>query len=299
MYLEISNVASALGKNPYESKEKTLLISWARHCPNIVLNYLIDNGCIEKKGDEISFTELEKETVINSLPREYDAKDFKKIEDDIIYEYKKKRNNEQTESEILHLQEYTKDLLKKTNGIKQESNIITRENYKCGNDKMYYYRINNDACIGGKNDAVDKDILIEIKTRTRKQNIRKNEYDLYQLICYLIATGLNKGKIVQVFDKVKYDSDVETNNEYGIIDLRVEKWRILSENIILNLKSYFDELRELIKNSKFIYLSTVIPNYIRPICKYDIIDSSEIISKDNVCFCEDNVKFKNLFRFLN
>ena len=30
MYLEISNVAAALGKNPYESKEKTLLISWAR-----------------------------------------------------------------------------------------------------------------------------------------------------------------------------------------------------------------------------------------------------------------------------
>ena len=55
---------------------------------------------------------------------------------------------------------------------------------------------------------------------------------------------MNKGKIVQVFDKVKYDSDVETNNEYGIIDLRVEKWRILSENIILNLKSYFDELRD-------------------------------------------------------
>ena len=36
MYLEISNVAAALGKNPYESREKILLLSWARHCPKKV-----------------------------------------------------------------------------------------------------------------------------------------------------------------------------------------------------------------------------------------------------------------------
>tara|TARA_B100001093_G_C26842707_1_gene1021327 strand:- start:456 stop:1340 length:885 start_codon:yes stop_codon:yes gene_type:complete len=293
MYLEISNVAAALGKNPYESKEKMLLVSWARHCPKIVFDYLIYNNCIiEIKESEISFTQMEKETVSESLPKEYDVKDFVKIENDIINEYKRKRNNEQSETEIEHLKEYTKDILKKTNGNNQEFNIIKNEKYKRGNDKMYYYNIMEDACIGGKNDAIKNDILIEIKTRTRQQNVRKNEYDLYQLICYLIATGINKGKIVQVYNKVKYDSDFETEQEYGIIDLTEDKWKNLSNNIILNLKNYFNELRELIKTSNYIYLSNVIPNKIRPICKYEIID-------DKYIFCEDNVKFKNLLKFFS
>ena len=142
-----------------------------------------------------------------------------------------------------------------------------------------------------KNDAIQNDVLIEIKTRTRQQNVRKNEYDLYQLICYLMATGLTKGKIVQVFNKIKYDSDVETDNEYGIIDLNEDKWIKISGSIIFNLIDYFNNLRELIKTSNYMYLSMVIPDKIRPICKYEIID-------DKYVYCEDNVKFKNLLRFL-
>ena len=72
---------------------------------------------------------------------------------------------------------------------------------------MYYYNITEDACIGGKNDASISDVLIEIKTRTRKQNIRRNEYDLYQLICYLMATGIEKGKVVQMYNKEKWSKD--------------------------------------------------------------------------------------------
>ena len=54
MYLEISNVAAALGKNPYESKEKMLLVSWARHCPKIVFDYLIYNNCIIEIKQDIN-----------------------------------------------------------------------------------------------------------------------------------------------------------------------------------------------------------------------------------------------------
>ena len=60
MYLEISNVAAALGKNQYESREKTLLVSWARHCPDVVRNYLIENNCIVSlKENEESFSDLQ------------------------------------------------------------------------------------------------------------------------------------------------------------------------------------------------------------------------------------------------
>ena len=57
MYLEISNVAAALGKNPYESREKTLLVSWARHCPEVVMDYLKENKCIIPLKENEEYTE--------------------------------------------------------------------------------------------------------------------------------------------------------------------------------------------------------------------------------------------------
>ncbi len=293
MYLEISNVASALGKNPYESRNKMLLISWARHAPDNVRRFLIKNKCIiPLKVDEETFSKLQDEVLNNELPSEYDVKDFSKIEENVVNEYKRKRNNEQTPEEIQRIKEHTRDTLKKTNGNIQENNIITKENYTRGNDKMYYYNIDDDCCIGGKNDAVLNDILLEIKTRTRKQNVRRNEYDLYQLVCYLLATGINKGKIVQIYNKEKYDSDVATEKEYGIIDISNNDWEQFCEDIREGLKIYFNDLKELIKKSNYIYLDNVIPSSIRPIARYTVED-------DIITYCDENIKFKNLFRHLH
>jgi hypothetical protein len=293
MYLEISNVAAALGKNPYESRQKMLLVSWARHAPKKVKEYLIDNKCIlPLKKNEETFTELQKETFEELIPKEFDVKDFKQIEKNITEEYKKKRDNNQTEAELIQLKEYTNDLLKKNNGNIQEDNVIKKENYTKGNDRMYYYNITENACIGGKNDASIGDVLLEIKTRTKKQNVRRNEYDLYQLICYLLATGIQKGKLVQMYNKEKFDSDFPTDNEYGIIDINDETWKEFCNEISEGLKGYFNELSNLIDTSNYIYLNSVIPQKIRPIAKTTFDEDN------NMYFCEDNIKFKNLFRHL-
>lgn len=292
MYLEISNVAAALGKNPYESFEKTLLVSWARHCPNVVKDYLISNKCILLlKDEEESFSELQKEVYSDILPKQFDVKDFSKIEENIISEYKRKRNNEQTETEIVQLKQLTQDSLKKDNGNLQETNLIKKEQYVKGNDKMYYYNVTSNGTIGGKHDASVNGVLLEIKTRVKKQNVRRNEYDLYQLICYLLATRTNCGKIVQVYNNEKFDSDVATENEYGLIDITKEPWINLKDEIVTNLMNYFIELSKLIKTSNYIYLSKVIPKSISPIAKY-YKDGNKFV------ICEENVKFKNLFRHL-
>lgn len=292
MYLEISNVAAALNKNPYESREKTLLISWARHCPKNVKDYLIKNNCIDiLKENEETYSDIQKQVYKKMRPEQFNVNDFSKIENNIVEEYIKKRNNEQSEKEIKQLKEYTKDSLKKNNGNIQECNIIQKEKYVKGNDKMYYYNITEDCCIGGKNDASIDDVLIEIKTRTRKQNVRRNDYDLYQLICYLLATKKNRGKIVQLYNKEKYDSDIGNEQEYGIINITEEPWNNICLEIQQGLKEYFMELSELIIYSKFKYLNNVIPTKIRPIAKYKIID-------DNIVFYDENIKFKNLLRYL-
>lgn len=293
MYLEISNVAAALGKNPYESRQKTLLVSWARHCPRIVRNYLIENGCIiQLKDNEETFSELRKEIFKNILPEEFDVEDFSQISENVIKEYKLKRDNKQSDLEISQLKEYTTDCLNKNNGNIQENNIIKSEKYEKGNNKMYYFEIYPNALIGGKHDASINETLIEIKTRVKRQNIRRNEYDLYQLICYLLATGNTKGKIVQLFNKQKFDSDIGSEYEYGLVDLKNDEWNILSKEIINNLRLYFDELAELINSSKYLYLTNIIPLSIRPIAKYTV-------ENEKIKLYEENIKFRNLLNHIS
>jgi len=297
MYLEISNIAAALGKNPYESKQKMLLTSWARHAPKKVFEYLVQKKCIiQLAQEEETFSKMQDETYAELLPKDFDNKDFSIIEEKVVEEYKKKRNNEQTDDEIKNLKKITQNSLKKDLGNVQEKNIIEEQKYNKGNNKMFYFNITDDFCIGGKHDASSdsEDLLIEIKTRTRKQNVRRNEYDLYQLVGYLLATDFTKGKIVQIYNKEKFDSDIASEKEFGIISIEEEDspWKPIADEIIKGLKLYADELRELIKTTNYLYLDTVIPKNVRPIAKYNIDDI-----KEEVILCEENVQYKNLLRF--
>lgn len=301
MYLEISNISAALGKNPYESKQKMLLTSWARHASKEVFEYLVQNKCIIKLAqDEETFSKMQDETYAELLPKDFDNKDFLTIEQKVVEEYKKKRNNEQTEEEIKRLKKITQNSLKKDLGNVQEKNIIEEQKYNKGNNKMFYYNITEDFCIGGKHDASSDtdDLLIEIKTRTRKQNVRRNEYDLYQLVGYLLATSYKQGKIVQIYNKEKFDSDTATEKEFGIISIEEEDspWKPIANEIITGLKTYSDELRELIKTGNYMYLDTVIPKKVRPIAKYDLLSNVDN-NEEEVILCEENVQYKNLLRF--
>ena len=285
MYLEISNIAAACGKNPYESREKMLLISWARHCPIIVKEYLINNKCIVPLIGE-DYSDIQKRVYSDVLPDEFDTKDFNKIEKKVVNEYKKVRNNEQSDLEIEKLIKKTQDSLKKDNGTLQEKNIIIKEDYVKGNNKMYYYNVDTDYTIGGKHDALDGNLLLEIKTRVKKQNVRRNEYDLYQLIGYLLALNVSQGKIIQLYNKIQYDSNDASEIEYGLVDISKEPWSNLVNNIKINLINYFDELKILINKSNYIYLDKIIPGNIRPIA---YLKEEQIV--------DENIKFKNLIRF--
>ena len=291
MYLEISNIAAACGKNPYESREKMLLTSWARNCPLVVKEYLIDNKCFVPLIGE-DFSSIQKKVYSNVLPEDFDTRDFSSIQKEVIKEYKKARNNEQTDLEIHKLIQKTQDSLKKDNGTLQEKNIIVKEEYTKGNNRMYYYNIESDCTIGGKHDALHEDLVLEIKTRVKKQNVRRNEYDLYQLIGYLLALNTQKGKIVQIYNKVKYDSDDATEIEFGLVDITIEPWNNLVNSIKISLKNYFSDLKKLISTSNFVYLDQVIPKKIRPIgfLKKD---------KEQEQVVDYNIKFNNLIRFFN
>ena len=286
MYLEISNIAAACGKNPYESREKMLLTSWARHCPKVVKEYLIDNKCLKPLVGE-DFSVVQDKVYSDVLPKEFDTKDFNSIQKEVIQEYKKARNNEQSEIEIEKLIIKTKDSLQKDNGTLQEKNIIKKEEYTKGNNKMYYYNVEQECTIGGKHDASQDNLVLEIKTRVKKQNVRRNDYDLYQLIGYLLALQTSKGKIIQIYNKQKFDSDEATEIEFGIVDISKEPWTDLMFNIKESLKKYFQDLKVIIDTSKYIYLDKVVPKNIRPIA---------FLKEENIV--DENIKYKNLIRHL-
>ena len=76
--------------------------------------------------------------------------------------------------------------LKQDCGKNSETELLNNKpEYRPGNSRMYYYGRKNWK-IGGLHDAVQGDTIIEIKTRMKRTNVRKNEYDLYQLFGYLV-----------------------------------------------------------------------------------------------------------------
>lgn len=259
MYLEVSNIAAALGKNPYEPKELIQLLLWARINPVTLLNFLLDMGLIIKHTkEEKELMEIDEKMSVayNEINTRIDKKNFtaldiKSTTDKVVEKYKELRPN-CTEEEVKLLEDSAKKQFIKENGNIQEDKTIENKKYKKGNNKMYYYNITAKDVIGGRHDADSTDdIVIEIKARTTMRNVRRNEYDLYQLIGYLLCMNKTRGKIVQNYNRTIYDSDIMNDKEYGIIDINDTQWNKYIEDIKTNLVSFFYETEQIIYKQTF------------------------------------------------
>lgn len=290
-YLEISAVGSACGKMKFEPVERTLLYAWARHSPEDCKDFLIKSGSIKYDDEAIDlhkdhdylFKKAKTVSINNSSTSE-----FKSILNSAEEEFKTLRESQGLKISNDELQEF-RDAGKKTIntnfGKNSEDTIIKSFNGKNGNDKMHYYNIGSDCCIGGKHDATVNDMVVEIKTRMKESNVRKNEYDLYQLFGYLLAMGVQKGKIIQQFNNKKYDSDVETDKEYGIVDSVVYREKI---NIMLEeLSTFFSRLDYIISKKCMTCEELQIALENKCVC---IISNGEYVNK--------NSKYSKLFNFI-
>ena len=181
--IEISYIASACNKNKYEPKNKIILLLLCREYKDIYKNLFFNKNIF-------TLIDPSKKTYDEDLKRIYseykkninNPLEFKKIDIEIKKRLKKE-NKEIKEEDLKHASNFIENSLKKDCGINNEKKVISKMNYKKGNNKMYYYSENN-WTIRGLHDATDGEIVIEIKTRMKSQNVRKNEYDLYQLFGY-------------------------------------------------------------------------------------------------------------------
>lgn len=278
LYLEISNIAAAIKKNPYELYDKTLLHCWARNDKKNCLKFLIENGYIEQSDEKVINIDFD-------IPDNLEANNLKKYEEKIISDIEIK--NKLNSSEKDEVKKIISDTLKKELGNQKEEFTINYNKLNKGNDKMYYFNISDNSMIGGKHDSIqiinDEEIVVEIKSRTRKNTIRKNEYDLCQLIGYLLAMNKTKGKIIQNYLSEIYDSDNENSKEYGIIDINKEPYLTIKNNIISELNNFFEDIENIIKTQNINLNSIKKP--------FAIIKDNEIIEIDN--------KYKRIVSFLN
>lgn len=267
--LEISFIGSACGKNRYEPRNKIILLLLCRQYKDIYKRLFFDKGI---------FTLLDpsKKTYDKQLKRIYldykkdvsSPEDFAKLQIDIKKRLKQE-NEDIKEEDLNRATSFLENSMKKDCGTNNEKGVINKMNYKKGNNRMYYYSENNWS-IRGLHDATCGDIVIEIKTRMKPQNVRKNEYDLYQLFGYLLAMNKTTGKIVQKYADCVYDSDIETENEYGIIDITIGIWKQRFEKFKSDLNYFFEEVTKYTEEIFDPY--NVIDPKENPIASFDIDD---------------------------
>lgn len=260
-YINISDFGSIAGKNPWRTYKETLLTYWIRHNKLKSQKYLFENGYISQEklkevpGLEKFKKELQEKVLdkVNDTNIEKIKKDSEKKLLDII------KKNKLPQEKIHSLIEENKSKLNKQCGINSEIKSLNKLEKVSGkkvsdrNDKMYYKTIYEDEekcfVIGGRVDGIqeeeeqkEKKTLIEIKNRTKKTNLRKNEYDLYQLLGYIYVTGCSQGKIVQTYGDTLLDSNIENSKEWGLVTINDnKKWKTFFEE---ELFSFFNKLHE-------------------------------------------------------
>ena len=257
--LEISLIGAACGKNQYEPREKIILSQLCKENPSVYRKAFIEDGTI------VSTNEVSNEVELLGIYKKFRSEvtcptKFEGVKEKIVNEMKSK----DIKSE--HFVESLIDNFKKDCGKNNEPKVIEKKNYKKGNNKIWYFTSSNGWKLKGLHDATDGEVVIEIKTRMKKENVRKNTYDLYQLFGYLLVMKKSKGKIIQKYRNEIFDSDIETETEWGIIDI--------SDNYSEHFKVFYIELTKFFEE---------VQNY-----KETIFDYSKVINKKPIAKIDPN-----------
>ena len=269
--LEISNIAAACGKNPYEDKKKIMLLVLCKKYKEIYKNEFKKFGIIEYISNETpTFDKEIKELYSEHKKNVTNPKNFNKIQIEITNLMKLKKDV--TQKDLDYAKMFIESSLKKDCGTNSEKHVIKKQKYTKGNNSLFSYtNTESNWTIKGFHDATDNETVIEIKTRMKLQNVRRNEYDLYQLFGYLLTMNKTKGKIVQYFNDTVYDSDIPTFNEFGLIDITTEPCKTKFETFLTELNSFFQELH-IYSDIHLIDVRDVIKEHEFPVALYDADD---------------------------
>ena len=240
-YLEISYIGSACGKNRFEPKNKTLLLLLARRNKDLIKSMLFNKKIIQEEDENTRVYDAELKDIYSEYKKKItDVTTINSVKEDIIKKLKTE-NTEITDKDILVATKFLDNTIKKDCGNNTEGSVIKSKMYTKGNNYIHTFTEKTWE-LRGLHDATQDDIVIEIKTRMKVSNVRKNDYDLYQLFGYMLAMGKTKGKIVQTFQGDIWDSDIENSKEFGLVDIENDLWKTKFECFKTELYLFFDTL---------------------------------------------------------
>lgn len=260
--LEISSLGSACGKNPFESRNKTIFTQLCKEQKNKYKNLLFSNGIV-LLSDKISKDQKFKDIYNHYKNSAKSTEDFSDIERKVVETFKKEEPNESVDN----LVKVMRNDLRKDCGKNNENGIIKKKSYKKGNNKLWTYKSERGWELKGFHDASQEEIVIEVKTRMSMNNVRKNEYDLYQLFGYLFVMQKTKGKIVQMFNNEIFDSDIMTTKEYGLVDITLEPFKSKYKIFMREVNAFFEDV--VFYSERTYDLWNVFDKSLCPIASYD------------------------------
>ena len=280
MELQVSKLGTACGKNPYESRDLCILEQKIKKNKSFYKEEFFRLGLIKLLDTENLSKRIK--TFYSNIKHDINnPEEFKTKKLDIID--KIKRETDIDDKQLKFIESSLDDNMKKDCGKNNEETVINKNKFTKGNYKMWSWQNKNKGyTLKGFHDATDGELVIEIKTRMKLSNIRKNEYDLYQLFGYLLLMNKTKGKIVQYFNKVSYNSDIETDNEYGIIDINKEPYCSKFNIFLEELDRFFDDVIE------------------KPIHLKNIFEKESVIAYMDVdgLYCNINPKYEKIINCL-
>tara|TARA_B100000530_G_C15916735_1_gene471544 strand:- start:182 stop:937 length:756 start_codon:yes stop_codon:yes gene_type:complete len=235
IYLHASEIASLIGKNPYNSVEdaiekiKNRIQGITEDHSKIFNNLDITdiNNIMNKLGTSTStkITEDNKNEVIqniidNTLIKSVDVNDTnvsKNIEANIINSI-----TTATDKNIESIKEYINSNINKKRGINAEPTIIQKyqdnnnKKIKHNNSKLYKLYLFDNIYLCGKIDGIEDDYLIEVKNRRNRLFKYIPEYEQVQIECYLRLTNLTKAKLIENYNELQNIQEYEQNDNLWI-----------------------------------------------------------------------------------
>lgn len=282
MIYNMSELGSICGKNPFVPKELTLLVYWAKYDKTNCMKFLEENGVIEraeKAKNNLVFVNKSVDLELNKLEIDENTTNLNELVIKAVENYKLSEPR-LTDTKIETFETIFRQKINQKLGSKSEKTVVDSQNARRPK-KQVLWKVSPEITIKGICDCyTDNNTIIEVKTRTRLENVRKNEYDLYQLLGYMSGYNSALGKIVQRFQEQHWSSDNETENEYGLIDLNEQKWKDKLKVMVKEIKIFNNELYSLMTNgySQWNLLSAFNENDL-PICT--INNKNRIINRNN------------------
>lgn len=290
MIYNISELGSMCGKLSFEPKEKTLLMYWAKMDRQKCLQFLVNNGIVEFSSTPKNSLKILNNTVFEEFNKVDINENTTNLSEIVNKATEKYIINEPciTDDKIELFKSVFSQKINQKLGSKSEKTVVITQQAKRPK-RHIEYDLTPEITLKGVCDCIlDNGTIVEIKTRTKLENVRKNEYDLYQLFGYMLSYKANKGKIVQRFQNEQWSSDIETDNEYGIIDLDKQEWKNKLKMMVKEIKLFNNELFNLVTNGTTNWnLVEFINKNELPICT---IDKGKVINR--------NTKYNKLIGFL-